>query len=241
MPLQVGARSVEVELIVFDKDGTLVDLHAPWGAWAESLAARLAAVVQPEAFLARLGWDSEAQRVRPETPLAIAPVATVRSVIATWLYDAGLGWSAAVSAADRAVAEADLPPPAPPICDLVSLFAALTSAGIRVAVATTDERAGVERDLGPLGLLPYVSAIVGADAGAKLKPAPDAVLSVCESVGVAPTRTLVAGDSAADLMMGRAAGVALTVGVLSGSGVAETLGPYADVVVPNVCALRLSS
>jgi phosphoglycolate phosphatase len=54
---------------------------------------------------------------------------------------------------------------------------------------------------------------------------------------VSPARTLVVGDSVVDLLMGRAAGVALTMGVLSGSGTAQTLARHADILLPTVCAL----
>jgi hypothetical protein len=31
----------EIDFVVFDKDGTLIDFHAMWGAWALELGARL--------------------------------------------------------------------------------------------------------------------------------------------------------------------------------------------------------
>ncbi len=113
----------------------------------------------------------------------------------------------------------------------------MTARGYRLALATTDDRAGVERDLAPLGVLPYLSVVVSGDAGLATKPAPDMVLEACAAVGTPPARTVVVGDSCADLLMGRAAGVALTVGVLSGGGTTETLLPLADVLVPMVCSL----
>ena len=227
---------VEADLIIFDKDGTLVDLHGPWGGWAEEVAAALTTIIPPERFLARLGWDRARGRIAPETPLAIATLPSLRAAVATWLYDAGLGWSTAVATADAAIAAAAVPV-APPICDLLPLFETLAARGVKLAVVTNDDRDGVERELGPPGLLPYLSAIVGADAGLPAKPAPDAVLSVCATTGVPPERTVVVGDSVADMVMGRTAGVALTVGVLSGSGTAEVLTPQADVLLPVVCAL----
>jgi len=45
------------------------------------------------------------------------------------------------------------------------------------------------------------------------------------------------GDSVADLAMGRAAGVAMVVGVLTGVGDAAALGDMADVVVASVAEL----
>ena len=128
-------------------------------------------------------------------------------------------------------------PPASPICPLRPLFESLTSRGYRLAVVSTDDQAGIERDLTPLGVLPYLSTIVAGDAALPTKPAPDMVLAACRAVGVTPARTVVVGDSVADMVMGRSAKVELTIGVLSGSGTTEALSPHADVLVSTVCTL----
>ena len=236
MQLRVGTRTVEAELIVFDKDGTLVDLHAPWGPWAESVATSLAAIIPPERFLPRLGWNTNSRRIAPETPLAIASPATLQAVIATWLYEAGLGWSDAMATAGQALSQAERPP-APPICALAPLFETLAARGLKLALVTTDNRAGAEHDLLPLGVLPYLNVIVGGESELATKPAPDMLLAACAAVGVAAARTIMVGDSVADMRMGRAAGAALVVGVLSGASPAAVLAPHADVLLPSVAGL----
>ncbi len=114
---EARVAAVGADLIVFDKDGTLVDLHTPWGKWAECVAEILTGYVLPESLTSRLGWDATSGRVKGETPLAVASLSTLQAVIATWLYEAGLGWSEAMATAGRAMAEAERPP-APPICEL---------------------------------------------------------------------------------------------------------------------------
>ena len=65
------------------------------------------------------------------------------------------------------------------------------------------------------------------------------MLRLCEHLGVSPDRTAVVGDSPADLRMGRAAGVARTIAVLTGVGDLATLAPLADVVLPSIAELAL--
>jgi phosphoglycolate phosphatase-like HAD superfamily hydrolase len=60
---------------------------------------------------------------------------------------------------------------------------------------------------------------------------------LCEQVGVAPADTVVVGDAVADVLMGREAGVALTVGVLTGVTTAADFAGHADVVVASLAEL----
>ncbi|GAC1639231.1 MAG: HAD family hydrolase [Herpetosiphon sp.] len=229
--LRVGTRTVEATMIIFDKDGTLVDLHEPWGQWAREVATNLADKLGFERLLLRLGWDG--QRVAPESPLAVASLATLQDVIATWLYDAGLPWSMAMDEARRSMACARRGTAAP-VCALAPLFKRLTEHGLLLGIVSTDDQIGIQRDLEPCGVLQYIAVVVGCDAGLPPKPAPQMMMAACGAAGVSPNETIVVGDSLADLWMGRAAGAALTVGVLSGACSETILGPHADVVLRTV-------
>jgi phosphoglycolate phosphatase-like HAD superfamily hydrolase len=107
-----------------------------------------------------------------------------------------------------------------------------------VAVATTDDRDPTERTLASLGLTGLIDATVCADDGVPAKPAPDMVLRLCATLGVAPARTAVVGDSPADMRMARDSGARLTIGVLTGVGGRDDLEPLADMVIASVEQLR---
>jgi HAD superfamily hydrolase (TIGR01509 family) len=117
------------------------------------------------------------------------------------------------------------------------LFGALRQRGIRIAVATADNHAPAAVTLASLGVASLVEAIIGADDGLPTKPEPDAVLEICQRLGVTPAQTLVVGDTPLDMQMGRSAGVGLVVGVTSGVYPAELLMPYADVVIASIGGL----
>jgi len=104
-------------------------------------------------------------------------------------------------------------------------------------VATSDDRAPTQRTLDALGVSAMIDALVCADDGVAVKPAPDMVLALCATLGIDPGRTAVVGDSPADLRMARAAGAVLVIGVLTGVGRPADLTPLADVVVDSVAAL----
>jgi phosphoglycolate phosphatase len=106
-------------------------------------------------------------------------------------------------------------------------------------VATTDDRDPTERTLAALGIADRIDATVCADDGIAVKPAPDMILHLCATLGVAPARTAVVGDTAADLQMGRAAGAGLIVAVLTGVGGRGDLAPLADVVIASIEELEV--
>src|SRR6266545_2102545 len=230
----------KAKLIIFDKDGTLIDFNAMWGGWIIELARHLEAAsyvsIAPQLFRA-VGFDPATGAVAPAGPLAIATMAEIRALAGEVLRAAGLTPPSATAALQAGWYMPDPVALARPLADLPALFGALRARGLRIAVATTDDRAPTLATLEALGVAPLVDALACGDDGRPIKPAPDAILALCRELGVSPAQAAMVGDTAADLRMGRAAGVGLSIGVLSGVGSAEMLAPLADVLLPSVAGL----
>ncbi len=231
-------------LVIFDKDGTLIDINAMWGSWVTELARRLeAAAGRPITgpLCEVLAFDPLTGIINPTGPLSIAPLAEQRQLISAVLRNAGL--SSVEAEAALAVAW-HLPDPvalAHPLADLVALFNTLRAHGLKIAIATSDDRAPTQATLVGLNLAHLVDALACADDGIPLKPAPDMILTICRSLDIAPASAVMVGDNPDDLRMGRAAGVGLVVGVLSGVSPAALLTPYADIIVSSVDGLIRSN
>jgi phosphoglycolate phosphatase-like HAD superfamily hydrolase len=230
----------DIDLVVFDKDGTLIDFHAMWGAWALELGRRLdGATRRPVAgdVFAAIGFDPVNSRVRSGAPLAVATNAAVAETIAAVVRR----WCPSIAAARRAVETAWFDPDpvttAAPLADLPALFGELRTSGRRIAVATTDDRGPTEATLRALGIREAVSAIACGDDGVGVKPQPDMLLAICATVGIPPARTAMIGDTPADLAMGRAAAAGRVIGVLSGVGRRDELEPLADAILGSVAEL----
>ena len=229
-----------IDLVVFDKDGTLISFEAMWSGWARELGSRLEiATRRPVAgdVFATIGYDPSTHRVRPGGPLAIATMAEIEEIVAAVLRR----WCANVAAARRILAEAWFEPDpverAAPLADLDGLFAALRESGRSIAVATTDDRGPTETTLAALGLADRVAAVACGDDAGPAKPDPAVLVGVAARVGVAIERTAMVGDTPADLAMARAAGAGRVIGVESGIGRREELEPLADVVLATVAGL----
>ena len=233
-----------IDLVVFDKDGTIIEFGSMWSGWAVALVEGLtAATERPIAapLYAMLGVDPVTGTVHPGGGLAATPMSRLRDRTRDVLVASDLSESDAERALDAAWHAPDPVASARPVTDLGALFDRLRAGGCRIALATTDDRDPTERTLAALGVADRIDATVCADDGIAVKPAPDMVLHLCATLGVEPARTAVVGDTAADLSMGRAAGAGLIVAVLTGVGGRGDLAPLADAVIASVEELEVGA
>lgn len=229
-----------IDLVVFDKDGTLISFDAMWAGWARELGSRLEiATRRPVAgdVFATIGYDPTDDRVVPGGPLAVATMSGIEELVGAVLRR----WCPSVAAARRILAEAwFVPDPvtsAVPLADLPRLFGALRAASRRIAVATTDDRRPTEATLAALGIDDLVAGVLCGDDAGPTKPEPAALAELAERAGVAIERTAIVGDTPADLEMGRGAGAGRVIGVRSGVTDGALLEPLADLVIESVAAL----
>jgi phosphoglycolate phosphatase-like HAD superfamily hydrolase len=230
-----------IDLVVFDKDGTLVDFDAMWVPWVTEIAARLEAatgLLLAEDFYDSVGFDAATGRTIPGGGLSGGPMSDLREQTVEFLRDRGLDPAAAESAVDAAWFIPDPVATAQPLADLPALFSALRERGLRIAVATSDDHAPTEETLAALGLSEFVDGIVAADDDRGVKPAPELLHWLAETLGVEPARMAIVGDTPGDLRMGRAAGAGRSIGVLTGVSSREELEPLADLILPSIEHLR---
>jgi phosphoglycolate phosphatase len=225
--------------IIFDKDGTLLDFNAMWGGWVVALADRLeAATGLPLAaeLFQLMEYDSAARSVVAGGRLALTPMTELRVYTAEFLRGRGLPPEAAQTALAAAWHAPDPVVLARPLFDLAWLFGSLQAHGLRVAVATSDDRASTAATLAANGAAHLVDVLVCADDGIPIKPEPEMVWEVCRATRCQPIECIMVGDAVVDMQMARAAGC-LGVGVLSGLATRAQLGPWADVLLNNVAEL----
>jgi len=227
-------------LIIFDKDGTLIDFDAMWAGWVIELADRLEKSVGSDARAAvfrALAFDPERGRTLAGGPLAIYPMSAIRALTVETLEQLGVAPAQAADAVAQAWHVPDPVATARPLTDLKKLFVGLRDRGLKIAIATADDRASTKGTLDGLGLMTLVDEMVCADDGVAPKPAPDKIFWVCQRLQIDPARAVMVGDSLADLQMGRNAGVGGVIGVLSGVSDRATLEAEADVVLGSVAEL----
>ncbi len=219
--------------ILFDKDGTLIDFPSTWEPVLRGLAqefaegdARLA-----EELVAAAGYDRVLGMFKPGS---IWAAGNTLDLVGAWLPKAGEGERAAVARFVDDYCANTAPNIAVPITDLGTLFGGLRRSGLILGVATNDVTRSATATLERLGVADLLTAILGYDSVASPKPAADMVMAFCAKAEIEPSEVAVVGDNLHDLIMARAAGAALAIGVLTGNGTREGLEPHADHVIASI-------
>ncbi len=86
-------------------------------------------------------------------------------------------------------------------------LARLRAAGLLLAVATNKVEAITIDLIDKLGIGGYFAAVVGAESVGRRKPDPESLCLILERLRVAPSQAIMVGDTAADIVAGRAAGM----------------------------------
>lgn len=105
------------------------------------------------------------------------------------------------------------------------VISTLHQRGIKMGVVTTKIRPTTLRALELFGLKQYMDTIVTVQDVEHPKPHPEPVLTAVKQLGADPSRTLMVGDSAADIQSAKAAGVKAA-GVAWSLKGAEVLSQY---------------
>jgi HAD superfamily hydrolase (TIGR01509 family) len=140
---------------------------------------------------------------------------------------------------DEADADGDWREKVVPIKGIQKFLSQLRKDGFHIAVATSDERKDTEAILQNLGMDGLFDIILCAGEVNPPKPHPQTLLTICHRLSISPQEAIFIGDTVSDMLMGKKAGVALTVGILEG-GVTprEELEKVADIVVESIQELR---
>jgi phosphoglycolate phosphatase len=242
--LEIDGQIYTPQLVIFDKDGTLIDFHLLWHTWFSRLLGELEMNIPFTeelrlAIAGTLGYSLANDIWLPEGPLTLAPLGEIRLLIAGQLFRfLDLSWNQAVALVNTVEANVRMNLPfanlVRPVGDVRGLLMKMRASGLLIAIATGDIRQIAEISLRVAKIDDLIDVLICADDGIPTKPAPDAVEEICRRLGVAPAHAIMVGDSVDDITMAHSAGMLAAVGVSSGASPITILVSQADVIIGDI-------
>ncbi|XP_076449702.1 uncharacterized protein LOC143286051 [Babylonia areolata] len=230
-----------VELVVLDLHGTILCLQSKYADWLAHLADRMektTGLKLADKIYTAFGACKETNKVKVGL-LATSTHARLRSELVKILREAGTFYEEAIVTVNQVWNDCSqtLMEATPRVIDpnFFKMVKKMRSSGVKIAINTTASRGVTVHDASKLGLDKIHDLIVcGDDPNSLLHGKTGGIVRlICEELSVAPEKTVVVGDTMADISMGLDAGVGLTVGVLTGVGSYKEL-VQADHIVPSV-------
>jgi phosphoglycolate phosphatase len=224
--LEINANIIEnIELVIFDKDGTLVDLY---NYWANIINFSVESAQKKLGFnesnkidiMYALGVDVENGRLRSEGPVGLKK----REIVMQAMVDslAEIGFSDTYNTCFQIFKEVDeqsinhLDDIVKPVNGMHGLINSLYEKDCKIAIATTDKTARADLAADFLGISDRVNMVVGEDMVANCKPHPDMANLILKKLTVDKENTVIVGDAITDIEMGFNAGLKASIGVCSG-------------------------
>jgi phosphoglycolate phosphatase len=222
--------------ILFDKDGTLIDVNRTWIPLYRTLLAEkfMAGSEKVKAMLVSAGYDPVADKFISGSILACG---TTRQLVEVWwphLDDDGQAQMANSIDHDYApLARTYLHP----LMDLEPILSSLQSDGYALGIATNDSRVSAKGQMEKLGVARFFQAIIGSDSVVVPKPSGQMIKHFAEHAGILSDEIAMVGDNTHDLEEAYNGGAGLRIGVLSGNAAHEDIAHLADHVIASVADL----
>lgn len=236
----------DVELVIFDKDGTLMDLYHYWSKMICLRADYIAKKLDLDAYhknqiIFSMGVDLENKRLRAQGPVGIKKRSEVLQAAVDYL--ASIGMFDTYDVCFNAFAHVDkissprLKEFVKPIEGSDELLGALSSKGCKIAIATTDISERARLAMKHLGFLSMIDFIIGADMVQRTKPDPEMICKTLDTLGISASSSVMVGDAITDIQIGLNAGLKASVAVLTGlspEADLRALTPYVIASVDNI-------
>jgi len=224
------------EVVIFDKDGTLVCFHTMWNSWCEELANRVRDETSKDlddSLYSLLGYDYQKKKVRLGM-LAEKTHPYIQQQLKELLLREGFSSWEAKNVVEKTWKDTPENMQIKSTGNLRSLFSRLKEKHIKIAICTSDSREGTVEFLERLNLTDLVDMVVcGDDKESRSKPDPHNARYICETLNANLSEAIMVGDTPADTLMGQSANLGLTIGVLTGVGTEADL-THADLIVDNI-------
>lgn len=212
------ANEGQVDLLIFDKDGVLLDLTKTWLPVAIDITHLLSKLtngkVPAPIFQNAIGIDEASQSVDPNGLFAAGSSLDQQVACAAIAPElsAHFPTQSYRDAITAIVAKNALRPPMPH-GDIKTALQTLHDAGYPMAILTNDSEQSARSSLERLDIAHFFGMVVGYDTGYGGKPDPTGFHAICQHFGKDAAHTIMIGDTGADKGVADAAGAGRFIGI----------------------------
>ena len=247
--IKVGREIIkDIQLAVFDKDGTLTDLYKYWSSMvkfrADLICQRLLLKeADSMALQEAMGVDLQNFRLKPQGPVGLKKREVVMQTAIDYLET--IDFSDTEQLCTDVFEEVDryslnhFSSIIRPIEGLYNLFDSLKKNSCKIAIATTDRTERAQLAMEHLKIADQVDLIVGADMISNTKPDPEMANLVLSKLNVPRNNAIMVGDAMSDVELGVNAGLKASIGVLTGLAAEEELRGVTGYIVPSIAEITL--
>jgi phosphoglycolate phosphatase len=225
-----------IRAILFDKDGTLIDVNATWiPIYREMLMDVFSTdLAGAEALMAKAGYDKATDRFRPGSILAGG---TTRQLVDTlWPGIDEQGAAEKVRLLDHGYTHL-VRDRLTPLMPLEPIFTELRAMGLKLGIGTNDSHVSAKAQMAEVGVIEHFEGIIAADTVAVPKPSGNMIRSFAEITGLKPSAIAMVGDNHHDMEEARNGGAGLAIAVLSGNAAHEDIAHLADHTLASIAEL----
>lgn len=231
------------KLIIFDKDGTLVDQNAIFSPWVEilvnSLCEKLECFMIDEMFKF-LGYNQKTKQFTSNSVVARGTNNDIVNALVKFSLRNNIvkndfnikkfiedNWEFPKLNDDNGQSSII------PCGNITKIFEFLKTNNIKIAICTNDDRISTEKTIDYLNIRYLLDYIVCGDDPISSKPSPEPIWTICQNLCIDVDNTIMVGDTISDIHAGRNARCGMVVGVLSGNYSDYNL-ENADIVIPTI-------
>jgi phosphoglycolate phosphatase len=245
-----GHRFTDIDLVIFDKDGTLIDLYRYWSEMSFLRASLIKnhfklTTEQMVNTMYAMGVDRKNSRILPNGPVGIKKREEVMQAAIEYLKSIGHTNHDINETCHEIFEEVDrmslayLDRIVVPILGARYLIDSLSKQGCKIAIATTDRSYRAELAMKVLKFDEKIDLIIGTDMVTDTKPHPEMIQYILKELDVCSERALMVGDAITDLEMGNRAHLAGSIGVMTGLTGRVTLEKITPYIIRSVAEMSV--
>ena len=246
----------EIKLIVFDKDGTLLDTNKMFSPWVKKIIENVyEELCSNKEYLKDLNldlfnkskyledlynilkFDKITNNFHPDGVIAKGTNVDFHNSLTQYLNNYGLSIKTSRNIVKKCWIEIEVSKENIFLhADIITLFKLLKKLNIKIAICTSDDRIPTLEFIKLTNISTYIDFVMCGDDPISSKPSPEPLWKICRKLDIQPCESMMIGDTISDIHAGINAKFGKVVGVLTGGYKKNDLDD-ADYVIDSIESL----